>query len=167
VKVWTVGSGQEAITLAVGSAPQATFSPDGKWLAAFGDSFHLYTTGSWQPAPPLPFPEGPPLLGAAAFSPDGRVLAVISDLYSIQLVDLRTWRPLGLLRPAGLGKMTGLAFSPDGGRLAAVGRTARLRIWNLRSIRERLDEFGLDWDLPPLELATTNNTPVQSVIFPR
>jgi len=166
VKVWATGSGQERLTLAVGPAPQVIFSGDGKWLAAFGDSFHLYATGSWQPAPPLPIPEGPPVLGAAAFSPDGRLLAVISDRYTIRLFDLRTWQPLGLLRAAG-PIMTGLAFSPDGALLAAVGGKARLRVWDLRGVRGRLAEFGLDWDLPPLPPAAATNAAALRVTFAR
>ena len=167
VKVWAASSGRELLTLAVGPAPQVVFSADGKWLAAFGDSFHLYATDSWQPAPSLPFPDGAPVLDTAAFSPNGRVLAVICDLSTIRLFDLLTWQPIGLLRPAAPGKMTGLAFSPDGTRLAAVGNVARVRVWDLRGVRGRLAELGLDWDLPPLELATTTNTPVQRVTFPR
>jgi WD40 repeat protein/tRNA A-37 threonylcarbamoyl transferase component Bud32 len=167
VKVWAVGSDRERLTLAVGSAPQAVFSADGKWLAAFGDGFHLYATATWQPAPPLPFPESPPVLGAAAFSPDGRVLAVICDLYTIRLFDLLTWQSLGLLQPAGTRKITGLAFSPEGASLAAVGDMARLRVWDLRGLRRRLVEFGLDWDLPPLPLTGTTNLADLPMIGPR
>jgi WD40 repeat protein len=167
VKVWAAGSDRERLALAVGPAPQPIFSADGKWLAAFGNSFHLYATGSWQPAPPLPIPEGAPVLGAAAFSPDGRVLAVICDLYTIRLFDLLTWQPLGLLRPAGPVKITGLAFSPDGARLAAAGDIARLRVWDLHDIRQRLAEFGLDWDLPPLPPAEATNARTLRVTFVR
>ena len=150
LKVWAAGSENERLTLPVGVAPQAVFSADGKWMVAFGDSFHLYATDSWKPAPALPFPEGSPLLGAAAFSPNGRILAVLCDRTMIQLFDLQTWEHLGLLRPASPTKMTGLAFSADGSQLAASGSTARLRIWDLRGIRRQLTELGLDWHLPPL-----------------
>jgi WD40 repeat protein len=149
VKVWEANSRREMLTMFVGPAPQVAFSADGQWLAASGSGFHLYATGSWQPAVPLPIPDGT-VLGAGAFSADGRVLAVISDLYTVRLFDLRTWQPLGVLQPPGNKRMTGLAFSPDGTRLAAAGDNARLRVWDLHRIRQRLVEFDLDWDLPPL-----------------
>ena len=165
VKVWAAVSGQELLTLAVGREPQVTFSADGKWFAAFGDGFHLYAASTWQPAPPLPIQEGHPLLSAAAFSADGSMLAVVADFYTIHLFDLRTWRPLGVLHAPRERKMTGLAFSPDGTRLAAAGVLARLRVWDLGGLRQRLDEFGLAWDLPPLSAGPYR--PVRRATFSR
>jgi WD40 repeat protein len=90
------------------------------------------------------------LLGAAAFSTDSRVLAVVRDQYSVQLFDLSTFRSLGILTPPGENPIEVLEFSPDSRRLAAGCLTGRLRSWNLGSTRQRLAEFGLDWNLPPL-----------------
>ncbi len=167
VKVWDANSGNEVLTLAVGATPRPVFSPDGKWLVAYGASFHLYATGSWQPAPQLPVAEGQPLMGAAAFSPDGRILAAVCDMFTIQLFDLEKWQSLGVLRPLELIRMSGLAFSPDGTLLAASGTVARMRIWDLRATRERLAEFGLDWELPPLPPAATTNSEKLRVTFAR
>jgi tetratricopeptide (TPR) repeat protein len=42
-----------------------------------------------------------------------------------------------------------LRFGPDGSRLAAVCTNRTVRVWDLRRIRGRLAEMGLDWDGPP------------------
>ena len=44
---------------------------------------------------------------------------------------------------------TWLAFSPDAGRLAAYS-THVTHVWDLRAVRGRLAEMGLDWDAPHL-----------------
>jgi eukaryotic-like serine/threonine-protein kinase len=147
IKVWDLRTGAEVLPLAVGPAPRAAFSDDGKWLATFGDTFELRATGSWKPAP-LAFGDPPSVFGAVAFSRDSRLLAVVRDLERIQLVDLHTLRPLGVLHPPGDGEINAVAFSPDGTRLVSVGQAARLRVWNLRQIRQELAELDLDWDIP-------------------
>jgi WD40 repeat protein len=147
LKIWATESGAEVLTLSIGPRPQAVFSADGKWLAAFGDGFRLYATDSWRPAPELPFPDDSPVIGASAFSPDGRVLAIICNLNTVLLVDLVSWRSLGSLQLPNPRKLTGLAFSADGSRLAACGDLARIRIWDLRKIREHLSDLGLGWGM--------------------
>ena len=91
INVWDTRASSNVLDIPAGNSPRATFSADGKWLATFGDIFELREVGSWRPAPALPFPEGRPLLGAAAFSPDSRVLAVVRDQYAVQLFDLTTF----------------------------------------------------------------------------
>src|SRR6185295_3251937 len=102
--------------------PKAAFSPDGKWLATFDDTFTLLAVGSWENAPPIPFPENRPVPGGAAFSPDGQTLAIVCNLSTIQLVNLRNFRSLGVLQPPGRGLLNAVQFSPDGTRLAAAGK---------------------------------------------
>ena len=63
--------------------------------------------------------------------------------------------------------MQTLEFSPDGGRLAAGCLTGGVRIWDVRRVRQRLSEFGLDWNLPPLPPVTFTNTPGLRVSFAR
>jgi WD40 repeat protein len=164
VKVWDTGSGTNVLDLAAGMMPRAAFSADGKWLATFGNIFELRETGSWRPAPALPFPEGRPLLGAAAFSPDGRLLAVVRDLHSVQLFDLATFQPLGTMTPPNERGIQTLEFSPDGGKLAAGCLAGRVQIWDLRRIRQKLADFGLDWELPSLEAGATNVPPWRVVV---
>jgi WD40 repeat protein len=167
INVWDTRGASKLIAIPAGNSPRAAFSADGKWLATFGDIFELRETGSWRPARALPFPEGRPLLGAAAFSPDGRVLAVVRDQYAVQLFDLATFQSLGVLAPPNEKAMQTLEFSPDGGRLAAGCLTGSVRVWDMRRIRQRLSEFGLDWNLPTLAPVTSTNRPGLRVSFVR
>jgi WD40 repeat protein len=150
VRVWDVKSGDEIFSSPVGAKPGAAFSADGKWLAIFGETIELRETGSWRAAPPLPFAADPPVTGAAAFSSDSRLLAVVCDGSNVQLFDMAKFEPLGLLQPPSPLQLNSITFSPDGARLVAACHRAQVRVWDLRRIRERLAEFHLDWELPPL-----------------
>jgi WD40 repeat protein len=167
VNVWDADSGAKVLGVAAGALPRASFSADGKWLATFGDIFELRETGSWRPAPALPFPEGAPVLGAAAFSPDGRLLAIVRDLYSVHLFELATFQSPGILTPPDDKAIRTLEFSPDGGRLAAGCLTGRVRVWDLRRARRHLAEFGLDWESPPPPPAPVTNPPSLRVTVAR
>jgi WD40 repeat protein len=146
VRVWNTESGREVLSLAVGPSPRASFSPDGQWLATFGETFSLHRVGTWTVAPRLPLREDRAVLGAAAFSRSGRMLALVCDLYAVQLIDLANFRPLGLLQTPGLVALQGIRFSRDDYQLAAVGAVGRLQIWDLAGIRRQLGDFGVDWD---------------------
>ena len=147
VKLWDTQSGRELLARPVGQRPRAAFSADNKWFVTFGDNFELRDTESWKPVQ-LAFRERPSLLGAAGFSPDSRLLAVVRDNSRIQLFDLRSLQPLGILQAPGGNDINAVAFSPDGTKLVGVGAQARLRMWNLPAIRQRLAELSLDWDIP-------------------
>jgi eukaryotic-like serine/threonine-protein kinase len=148
VRVWNVASRKLERPIPTGDDPRVAFSPDGKWFAAYGDAFTLLATDSWNPAPGLPLPENGSILGSAAFSPDGRILALVCNLSLIQLVDLRTFRSLGVLTSPGRSMIRAIQFSPDGSLLAGTGNVGRLQIWDIRQIRSRLREFALDGDWP-------------------
>ncbi len=149
VRVWNTESGKLARTIPAGAEPRAAFSPDGRWLASMGDAFALLEVGTWQPAPRLPLPDEHSIVGGAAFSPDGRLLAVVCDLHFIQLIELESFRALGVLQTPTPVALRGIAFSPDGAQLAGAGALGRLQLWDLQEIRARLKEFALDWDWPP------------------
>jgi WD40 repeat protein len=148
VRVWNTTSNALQLELPTGPEPQAAFSPDGRWFASFGDTFTLLEVGSWTAAPPLPLPDNRPNLGAAAFSPDGRLLAIVCNLYTIQLIDLQNYRPLGLLRSPSPVVLHTIQFSPDGRQIAGAGTLGRLLLWDLHQLRSRLREYALDWDWP-------------------
>jgi sigma54-dependent transcription regulator len=71
------------------------------------------------------------------------------DHFAVHLFDLRSFSRLGILRPPVLSQIRGLAFSADGSRLAAVGTEARVAVWNLHRLQDRLAAFGLAWDSAP------------------
>ncbi len=72
-------------------------------------------------------------------------MAIVVDWFTVQLFDLQKFQSIGILRPPGSVQIRGLAFSPDGSRLATVGTEARVGIWNLHDLKQRLAEFNLDW----------------------
>jgi eukaryotic-like serine/threonine-protein kinase len=147
VRIWDVAGEKVILSLPAGSRPRSAFSSDGRWLVATGDRFELREVGAtWKPAPSLQFSDKNPVLGAAAFSPDSRMLAMVVNRFEIHLFDLQTFASLGILRPPSLISMLGLTFSPDGSQLAAFGAEARVAVWNLREMHERLAEYGLAWD---------------------
>ncbi len=148
VRIWDVATETLALSLPAGFQPRSTFSSDGRWFAISGGGFKLLHAGTWKPAPPLQFHEERPILGASAFSPDSRMLALVVNRFEIQLFDLQTFRPLGILRPPGQVQMTSLVFSPDGSQLAGFGAEARVAVWNMREVEGSLAEFGLAWDAP-------------------
>jgi WD40 repeat protein len=144
VRLWDVANQRLVFSKSVGVQPNGVFSADGRWLLLTGDrEFHLLETGTWKPAPPLPLGVERPILGVAAFSPDSRVLAVVVNKFTVQLIDLEKFASLGTLRAPGTTHRRGLAFSADGSRLAAVGPEARVAIWDLRALENRLKEFGV------------------------
>jgi len=164
IRVWDARAGTQVLDVPAGSSPRSAFSANGRWLATFGDLFELRETGSWRMAPDLPFPEGRPLLGAAAFSPDSRLLAIARDQYAVQLFDLAGFQSLGVLTPPVEQAMQVLEFSPDGGRLAAGCLSGRVCLWDLRRTRQQLAEFGLDWTTPGFPPAPNGLAPMQRVV---
>jgi serine/threonine protein kinase/tetratricopeptide (TPR) repeat protein len=116
------------------------FSPDGHWLLTNADGGRAYTVGTWEPGPQL---------GAGrpwTVSSDGKlvVMGLPSGIY--RLVELRTGRELARLEDP--DQLSGPAvFTPDGTRLVMAAQDS-LRVWDLRKIRKRLEELGLDWDAP-------------------
>lgn len=141
-----------------GRKHRLSFSRDNRWLAVHGDVFDLRRVGTWEPAPPLPYPGARPTLGAAAFSPDGRVFAVVEEQESVRLFDLAEWKSLGRLSAPVAGSINALAFSPDGAQLAAACVRGRMRLWNLTAIRKELAALQMDWDLPAPAEATSAQT---------
>jgi hypothetical protein len=146
VRLWDAASEKLILSLPTGSQPRSAFSGDRRWLVATGDRFELREVGTWKPAPRLQFGGKNPVLGAAAFSPDSRMLAMVVNRFEVHLFDLQTFTSLGILRPPGLISMLGLTFSADGSQLAGFGAEARVAVWNLREIHQRLAEYGLAWD---------------------
>jgi len=146
VRLLDVTAGKTLHNLKVGQLPRGAFSADGRWFVATGDRLELRKTPSWQAAPPLPFNESRPVLGAATFSPDSRILALVVNRFEVRLFDLRTFESLGVLRPPSPIQMMSLVYSPDGSQLAGLGAEGRLAIWNMREVQQSLADFGLAWD---------------------
>jgi WD40 repeat protein len=115
------------------------FSRDGRWLLTTEDGGQIYEVGTWKPGPQL----GP---GTPYDATTERAVLVQSDGIH-RLVELATGRELARLEDPEqtIGRA---AFSPDGTQLVIEAKNG-LRVWDLRLIREGLEEMGLDWAAPP------------------
>jgi WD40 repeat protein len=109
----------------------AVFSPDGKWLAVFGNTnlIELLPLNQDNKAEKFEALQGP--ISAVAFSPDGTFLAA-GDNGAIRLWDRATGKQVGKFRRHG-GIVNALAFSPDGKLLASGGEDQSIRVWNVAS----------------------------------
>jgi WD40 repeat protein len=126
------------------------FSPDGKWLAlCFGSEYQLVEVGVWEVRRRLARDQVVELPGPACFSPDGRLLAMTRTPHVVKLVDADTGDEVATLSLPQTATLTLMCFSQDGSRLVAGGSDA-IHVWDLRRIRERLADMGLDWNAPAL-----------------
>ena len=152
-EVWDASTGALLSELPVGANWRGAFSPDGRWLATFSRDCQLWEVGTWRPGPAIPLmgsnqldtSQGVPAGGGAAFSPDGRLLAVVQDLRQVRLITLPEARVVATLPARDGARLQTLSFSGDGSLLAAATSRGELHLWNLKSLRTRLGELGLDW----------------------
>jgi WD40 repeat protein len=164
ITVWETGAGKtvELATVTPDDPPRSVaFSPDGKWLVCGTElGYEWWRVGKWERGARIR-KERADLADAArsvvasraglsplAFAPDGSVLAIMRTPQTIQLVDPVEGREIATLGGAERWQISSLSFSPDGDRLAAATGDDVILLWDLRAIRARLAELGLDWDRP-------------------
>jgi tetratricopeptide (TPR) repeat protein len=132
----------------IGGHPR--FSPDGKWLVtAPGQKpeYVFWLVGSWTPGFKLPHETG---YAPLALSPDASLVAFTFNWWEgVRLVDYASGRPLATLTTPYPVCVVSLAISRDGRHLAVGTAHAMIQLWDLRAIRRKLSEIGLDWDLSP------------------
>jgi hypothetical protein len=81
------------------------------------------------------------------FSPDGRLLALNDVLGATRLVEPA--REVMRLTGPEPSLYSAQCFGPDATQLIASGSEMKaLYVWDLRLIRKRLNELGMDWDWP-------------------
>jgi tetratricopeptide (TPR) repeat protein len=141
VKVWEAATGRLVTGLGIGRYSIPAFSTDGGWLYATDGSPYWRKVGTWQPKA-VPCPCG-------LLSPDGRLLACRAGYGEILLVNFETGKEIARLSIPDQTRLEPRDFSPDGAWLYAYGsESQQLYRWDLRLIRRRLAELGLDMDLP-------------------
>ena len=114
-------------------AAHVAFSPDGRMLAAAGNtSITLFTIGSQ--APPVRMNSSHGYIDAIAFSPDGRILAATTSRGSVMIANARTGRLIAETNPV-TGPVPAIAFSPDGRVLATAGNNGKVTLWNPANLR--------------------------------
>jgi WD40 repeat protein len=146
------------------------FSPDGRRLAFGGPpGGEVWEVGTWgKPSRKIPPDANGPWVGCPCYSPDGRLLAVTrAAAREIQLLDADTLREVARLEAPDPQAVTVMAFSRDGSRLATACGTRVVQVWDLRRIRARLAELGLDWDHPPLPDAEPPPAPLRVEVIKR
>jgi WD40 repeat protein len=147
--LWETAGGKRVGRIAARGWKKLAFSPDGRWLvtgATEEETVRFWRVGSWEPG--LVIRRQQRETTALVFNADGSVLAVAEMLHGIRLVDPATGRDLAFLEAPEDNTTTGLCFSPDGTRLAAASDNHTIHLWDLRAIRERLQELDLDWQAP-------------------
>jgi WD40 repeat protein len=141
-QVWRVHDAARMPDLPIDSGPPGTFSPDGKWLMT-GPPCRLWTIGTWR--------EAEQKIGgdALCFSPDGRLVAVRDATRAVRLVEAETGRTFARLESPDSCDVIHGSFGPDGSRLVVTTNEGpAVHVWDLRAIRRKLVEMGLDWDAP-------------------
>ena len=131
---------------------QVAFSPDSKYLLYSGHRWRKVELGTWDESFLDQERIGLELL-APRFSTSGRFAAFGShrpNQYAL-LIDTTTWHPLVRLRSPRAQAVSLDALSPDGSKLVVEVRDQdrmHVDVWDLRQVRNRLAELGLDWNLP-------------------
>jgi serine/threonine protein kinase/WD40 repeat protein/tetratricopeptide (TPR) repeat protein len=121
---------------------EVRFSPDGKWLMTASPPCRLWTVGTWR---------GARLIGGhgLCFSPDARLLVVQDASKLVRLVHSETGRTIAQLESPDLCKICCATFDSAGSRLViSTNDGPAVHIWDLRAIRRKLSQMGLDWDAP-------------------
>jgi serine/threonine protein kinase/WD40 repeat protein/Flp pilus assembly protein TadD len=143
VQIWRVRDATRVGDLAIVGLGVVCFSPDRRWLMTGSAPCRLWTVGTWREARRI---------GGTGFcfSSDGRMLAVQDASRIILLVEPETGRTLAQLESPDLCSVAAATFSPDGSCLVVLTSDGpAVHIWDLRGIRRRLAEMGLDWDARP------------------
>jgi WD40 repeat protein len=147
VIVWDAETGRRVKEWPCRSAHTA-FSADGRWLAvSTAGTYRFYEVPTWELRHELTSGASAP--GVMAFSGDGRLLALTHARRLVKLLDAATLRELATLEQPGPAVIGGLGLDERGGRLAVVAGDNQVRLWDLRAVRRRLAELGLDWAPPP------------------
>jgi WD40 repeat protein len=141
VQLWEVATGRKKAAFRKESrvAVCVAFAPDGKRLAACGGALagwvELWDVASRRPTRPPGLVQG---VTSLSFRPDGKVLAVASSLTGkIEFLDVGkgeyTAKPIEVRGHL----LTSVAFSPDGKTLASGGTDRAIRLWDVRTGKEK------------------------------
>jgi WD40 repeat protein len=142
-QVWRVRDSARVADLSADDGSGVMFSPDGKWLMTTNPPCRLWAVGKWLEA-------RRPIGGTGfGFSPDSRMVVVQDASRAIRLVVTESGRTLARLDSPDSCGVAWATFSPDGSRLVVTTNEGpAVHIWELRAIRRKLVEMGLDWDAP-------------------
>ncbi|HEY0867393.1 MAG TPA: AAA-like domain-containing protein, partial [Fimbriimonas sp.] len=143
VAVWNAMTGAQVCSLPPHNA-EVAFSPDGRWLVTGSPiEYRFWRVGTWQAGKRIVRAAGTNRAGLISFSRDGKLMAVTYDQNRVLLIDSASGSSLATFEIPFPSDISGLFLSPDGASLL-VGSEVNF-FWDVRRIRARLRELGLDW----------------------
>ena len=154
VKVWDVRTGTLLKELPVDAghgepSSSVAFSADGGCLATSTvNEYCFWDVSSWSIIRRIPQEPGNDFPAMMAFSRDGKVFAGTHSRNIVRLYNAANGQVLADLETPSSKLLTSLSFNEDGTLLAACESRDRLRVWDLRVIREELAAMNLDWEMP-------------------
>jgi len=151
VKVFRVDDGVLERELPVEGTARVAFHPGGATMVTVNArAFCVWDTNTWDLRRTWPREGVGNYPGSVAFSPDGRLAALGVSEFLVQLVDGASFELLANVDSRDFEMRWVAGFSPDGALLALTAGRNKLRIWDLRQVRQELSAIGLDWDAPPI-----------------
>ena len=152
VLLWNAKTGVMRHEWILGKETGVFFTPDSRSLIiSRGDAFTFWDVATLKPVRRLDrdvriYP------GHVAFSHDGKLMALEMAPAVIQLREVATGRIVAKLEDPHGDRAQWMGFSPDGTQLVVSARFAKaIHVWDLRAIRTRLKQMGLDWEWPEFE----------------
>jgi serine/threonine protein kinase/WD40 repeat protein len=159
--VWSAVSGEIVAQFWPDSyGARLSHSPDGRFLAACErDEVRLYSTSNWEL---LQRRKANVNAVQIAWSSDSQRFACAINNQAC-LYDAETMAVLAnFASPNDAGNVQSMRFSPHDDQLCVVYREA-VECWDLRRVRRRLCELGLDWKAPPLNDPVVSKLPTHVV----
>jgi WD40 repeat protein len=164
-KIWNAVTHELEKTFTPAESLTSQFSPDGRTLAVGNRrGGEILEVGTWKSLGKIAPDRTGPGIYMMSYSSDGRLLALVRDLNVVQMLDASTLQEVARLEAPDLQGVAPMAFSPDGGTLATGSTTHIVQTWDLRAIRKRLEELGLDWDHPPIAKAPPERKPLSVTV---
>jgi hypothetical protein len=167
-QVWRIRDGTKMAELPVDYGTGVEFSPDGRWLMTTNAPCRVWAVGTWRQARQI---------GGVGHcvSPDGRFLVVEDTSRILRLVEVETGCTLSRLESPDLCDVYSASFNPDGSRLVVSTNDLppAVHVWDLRAIRRKLAEMGLDWSATayseddPADRSAPHLLPLQVDLGPR
>jgi serine/threonine protein kinase/WD40 repeat protein len=150
VVVWEISTGKILKEFSPGVA-RVAFSPDSRWLGVGGKTaYRFFRTGSWTEGPVIEHGTDDAMM-PLAFHPGSRVAALLDSGRSfVKIADVETGEILARLDVGDKSTVYHMDFSPDGRYLAVSKSDQRVDLWDLSSIRRRLEQFGLADGIPDI-----------------